>query len=420
MFKAKKNMGRPRKPKKTEIDENNVFVTKLEKQVSNTPVTKVSSGRWVNWGSRNNYPTQLLNLYAESPTLKSCVSFAVTSIMGQGIDWKAMQLEGSQLIPNYRYSWNEFLRRISLDYMLFGSFSFQVIKNRDGRTYSFYHQPIEQVRCSPKDDDGVITSYWICPDWSAPSKYVPVEIDALEMRPDEEWKLRSGKPYLYVYNTYDPRVEYYSVPCWSSSIKAVQAECEMLNYDLKTCTNSFVPAGALQLPYMDTEEQKQAMIREINNMFVGTNNANSLLISFANGSDDEPVKFTPFAASSENVDLFNESDYRSTARILESFCIPSRTLIGLQERNTGFSSQGELLQTAFNLYQLLAGNHNRNVVVGVINECMKANGIETELVLKPLSFLGDEGDSEADAPDTQEAPEKSQDITEDTIEEQES
>lgn len=408
------------RPKKIKDNSKSVFTMNFEKQIADAPVTRCRNGQWVSFGKDNKYPYHLLGLYNTSPTLRACINFAVQAVIGDGIDWNAMQIDGGQIRPNYQYSWPDFIRRISLDYFLYGSYAFQIIKNRDNKTYSFYHVPIDSLRCSPRDKDGVITSWWISNDWTATGATPPVEVESFIMRSDREYNVPMGKPYVYVYESYQPSVNYYYQPCWASSLKAVQAEGEFLNYDLRMAANCFVPSGSLSLPYMDTDEQKRAMIDEVNKMFVGTSNANSILISFRNDSDDSPVKFEPFASSNENVDLFAESDYRNTSRILSAFQIPTRNLVGLTEKSTGLASQGQMLQTAFNAYMTLTGKNNRDVILGTINEMFKMNGIDVEISVKELSFLDNEGETKSDTPDTQEAPEKSQDITEDNIEEQES
>ena len=287
--------------------------------------------------------------------------------------------------------------------------------NRDGKTYSFWHVPYECVRVSPRDEDGKITSYWICSDWSTTATTAPIEIDSLVMRGDDEWQLKSGVPYLYVYETYSPQNTYYASPLWSQAIKAVQSEIEQIQFDLRTSSNVFCPAGALSLPPVDSDEQRQAIINNVQAMFTSADNAQQLLITFRQDAEDEPIHFTPFTAQSDNVDLFSTSNDRNINRILSTFGISSRSLIGYPEDNSGFNSEGKLLETAFNLYNTLSGNHSRQCVVGVLNQMLKANGIDVEIVLKPLSFLSSENTDNT----TTTAPDETDNISENNINEQE-
>ena len=172
----KNKKGRPKgsqnKPKIMTKNNSSVISIKMEKQVEGMARTNNSNRGWINWGNRNDYPLQLSNLYYNSPIHQSCVDFAVSAIVGGGVDYKKMKLTGQEeMRPNYMESWDSFIEKIALDYILYGAYAFQIIKNKDNKTYSFYHQPFSDVRCSPKDEDGVIILYWVSSVWTGLSKY---------------------------------------------------------------------------------------------------------------------------------------------------------------------------------------------------------------------------------------------------------
>lgn len=371
---------------------NSLFTMNFEKQIEGAPFTKPTISGWVNWGARNNYPNLLLDLYQCSPTHRACINFAVQSIVGNGVDTEAMKIDGSQIVPNYYESWDDILRNLSLDFALYGSFALQIIRNKDGQTYSFYHIPLEKVRWSEYDEDGQITSYWICNDWTATSKYPPIQVDAFDMREDSE--IKGGKPYLYVYRQYSPTQVYYTSPHYTAGIKAIQTEIDYLNYDLKTTKNSFAPVGVLTLPDVETDEQKQAILESVRSMFTGSNNANSIMINFRSNVDDNKVEYTPFTTNNGNVNLYDSSNERTVNRIMSAHQIPSKTLIGLVNGNSGFNSEGNFLEAAYSLYNTLVGNFNRNTIVKTVNNMLRMNGVDTELVLKPLTFELDKQDEE--------------------------
>lgn len=318
-------------------------------------------------GQKNNYPYLLLDLYNQSPTLHTCIQFAIQAILGDGVDVEAMKIDSNDCVPNYYETWDEFIRKISLDYMLYGSYAIQIIKNRNNTDYSFYHVPLEQVRWGKYDEDGCITEYYICQDWSATGKYQPIRLDAFEMRDD--MNIAQGKPYLYVYRTYTPSQAYYTTPVWNAALKSIQAEIEMQNYDLKHISNGFVPSGMLTLQNVETEKDKQEIVENINKMFIGSDNANSLMINFRQNTDDEPAVFTPFNVGGDSsVDIYSDSANRQIDRIISSFLIPSRSLVGLPDvGGTGFNSEAQMLETAYNLYNKLIGNQHRNCIVKTLN-----------------------------------------------------
>ena len=362
-----------------------IFLTKLEKQIEGSAVTRKNAMGWVNWGARNNYPNLLLDLYNQSPTHRSAVNFAMMSILGNGVDYEAMKLNGDEVVPNYSQNWDEVIKALALDYILYGSYAIQVIMNKDGKTYSFWHMPLEKVRWSEYDQDGQITSYWICQDWTEYGKYPPIQIDALDMKSD--MKLEKSKPYLYVYRTYSPTMTYYTQPHYAASIKAIQSEIEYCNYDLKNIVNGFAPAGVLTLPEVETDEERQAIINNITRMFQGSDNANSVMITFRSNIEDKGVEYTPFQSNKGSFNYYADANQRVINRILEAHQIPSAALIGMPDlNNSGFSSEADKLEVSYQLYNKLTGNYNRMAVIRTINQMLKMNGVDTEIIMKPLSF----------------------------------
>ena len=370
--------GSVNKPKNTTLK-----VLNFDRYVEGSPITKVSSFGWVNYGLKNNMPELLLDLYNQSPTHHSAIDFGTQSIVGNGIDYEAMQMDSTQLYPNYFESWDSVLRNIALDYELFGSFALQIIRNKDGKTYSFWHMPLHKVRWSEYDEDGQIPFYYVCSDWSKVSQLGAKKLRAFDMQTE----IKSGEPYLYVYRQYTPTQDYYTSPHYIAALKAIQAEVEYLNFDLKTTVNSFVPSGLLVLPDQSDDEARQTIIKEVSKMFQGSDNANSLLITFKNNVDESRPEYIPFSTNNGNVNLYDSANTRTQSRILSAHQIPCASLCGLPDIGaTGFASDSQKLKTAYDLYNRLIGNYNRSVIVGAINFMLKMNGIDVELVLKPLTF----------------------------------
>lgn len=386
MAEIKAKRGRPVGSTKAKMNmsKGGINIMKLEKQIEGSAVTKKNGSGWINWGQRNNMPSLLLNLFNQSPTHRACVNFTVQSIVGGGVDLEAMKADGSQIAPNYYEDWNSLLRNVALDYTLFGTFAIQIIMNKDRKTFSYWHIPADKVRWSEYDEDGQITQYYVCNDWTEVGKNPPVVLDAFDMREDS--KIEYGKPYLYVYRPYTPTMTYYTQPRYQAGIKAIQSEIEFCNFDLRSASNSFVPSGMLLLNSVETDTERQAIVDNVQRMFVGTDNAASVMISFRNNVEEQAPQFIPFTTNQGNVNLFDSANERNVDRIVSSHQIPSKTLVGLVNQNSGFNSEGNFLEAAYALYNTLVGNFDRNTIVKTINFMLKMNGIEQELMLKPLTF----------------------------------
>lgn len=357
----------------------------MEKQVEAAPRTQLSGRGWVNWGTRNDYSLQLSNLYYSSPTHQSCVDFAVSAIVGDGVDYDAMELSGQEeIMPNYQQTWDDFIECIAKDYILYGSYAFQIPKNKDGETYSVYHQPISEVRCTPYDEDGVIRSYYICSDWTETSKYPPVELRSFSFQEDEE--IPSNETMLYVYKGYSPDIMYYQQPRYASALKSIQAEAQLIRYDLRSITNNFTASGLLEVARIEDENERQTFIDNITAMFQGADNANSLMIQFRDNIEDKQVEFTKFDKDINNVNIFSENNDRTISRILSAHRIPTKQLVGYDAQTSMLGGEGNLLNVAYNLYMKTVGNKDQRAVIGTINKVLKMNGVNVQVKMKPLKF----------------------------------
>ena len=270
--------------------------------------------------------------------------------------------------------------------------------------------PFEKVRFTDYDEDGQITKYYICADWTQPSINTPIEVDAFGMQ--ESDKLERGKPYLYVYRPYSPTSNIYPSPHYIASIKAIQSEIEYLNYDLKNITNGFVPSGCLILNEVETDDERQAIIRNVQNLFIGGENSNSLLISFRRNMEEKAPEFVPFNIDAK-ADRYEAANSRTISRILAAHQIPSPLLIGMPDiGNNGFSSDSTKIETSYMLYNKLTGNNNRLAVIKTLNQMLKMNGVEQEIIMKPMRFV-----LEDNIPTNTDSSDSSQDISTQNISE---
>ena len=368
--------GVPNKVKK--LGDNSVMLNiNMEKQIPNAPTCRLNPQGFINWGNINDFPQMLTGLYYSSSTHKSCVDFLVTAICGESIDTDSM-------MPNYGETWESFLNKLAMDLVLFGGYSFQVIMNKDGKTYSFFHEPFNNVRCGKPDEDGNISEMWVCKDWTETAKNRPFVLPRFGFNEDE--RIEKGKAYLFYYSRYSVDSEYYPLPHYYGALKAIQTEAELLRYDLKSVLNNFSANGVVALDRIDDEKERKQVIDGIQKMFTGAENSNTVMITFKNNSEDNPVTFTPFDKDISNVNLFADNNSRTVDRILSAHRIANPTLIGLPNSGTGFANEGALLEASFNLLNKTVINNMRKEITMTINKMFKINGVDDTIKITPLSF----------------------------------
>lgn len=70
--------------------------------------------------------------------------------------------------------------------------------------------------------------------------------------------------------------------------------------------------------------------------------------------------------------------------------IPSKALIGYPADSTGFSDSGAYMESAYALYNVNVANNNRREIIDVINQLFQMNGVDIEIILKPLRYKIDD------------------------------
>ena len=367
-----------------------VSIMHFDKQIENSAIVRPNALYGImNFGVDNLYPYKLINLYNTSVTHKACCDFSTNAIVGEGIDWETMNVKNGDIPnPNYSMGWNEFIRALAFDFSLYSAFAFQIIRNKDGRTYSFFPQPIETVRVEEADEEGVINNAYICKDWSATGKYPPIKIPMFGFQSERE--IPKGVPYLFYHRQINPVNFYYGLPIYSSAINAIQAEAQYQTFDLKNIVNGFTPVGCLTLPEVETSEERDAIIKNITSMFSGAENSNALMVTFRSNIEDKGVEFVPFTQKSQSADLYANANERTINRIMAGWKIPSKALIGYPADNTGFSDSGAYMESAYALYNVNVANNARREILDVINQLFQMNNVDIEIILKPLRYKIDD------------------------------
>ena len=173
----------------------------------------------------------------------------------------------------------------------------------------------------------------------------------------------------------------------------------------------------MTLPEVETDEERQAVINNITRMFQGSENANSVMITFRSNVEDKGVEYTPFSSNKGSFNYYADANQRVINRILESHQIPNASLIGMPDiSNSGFASEADKLELSYQLYNKLTGNYNRMAVIKTLNQMLKMNGIDTEIIMKPLSF-NDFGDDANVKERTQSTEVEEKEVDENNIEE---
>lgn len=83
------------------------------------------TSEWLWFGNDNCYPQYLWKLYLKSSVLQSVIGGTTNFVIGNG-------LVEDKIINNNSDTLEDLIKRITTDYLIFGGFAIQVIRNRGG------------------------------------------------------------------------------------------------------------------------------------------------------------------------------------------------------------------------------------------------------------------------------------------------
>ena len=359
----------------------------LNFEAHKVPTFKEARGKdWILFGDegeyKNRYPEYLLNLYRRSAKNHAIINSKKDYVVGQG--W-AVNAEGldtmglarlQQFIqePNQYESLNDILEKVALDYELYNGFALEIVYNQlNDKIAAIYHADFARYR---SNEDG--TKYYYSEDWK---KHNPVveEIDAFN------WKEPSGKQLLYV-KGYSPDCKYYPLPTYLGSTGYIELDVEIANFHLNAVKNNFV--GGTIVSFYNGEptlEEQEEIERQIKDKFTGTDNANSIVLNFAD-SRDRGVEIQQLNGNDfdKRFDILNKTVQRE---IYAGHSVTDPALFGIKEDGI-FTSRNQLVDS-FELFQNTYVNGRQQFIERVFNDLAAIQGLSNRLFIQdtePISI----------------------------------
>lgn len=342
------------------------LVTFRDYSIDQPYVEKTTRNGWIKFGFDNLYPKLILDLVNASPLQKSILESKKTYIMGAGIE----KTEANIYTPNMFETWAELMDKCATDLVYFKAFAVQAILNESGNRFSFYHQPVDQIRFAQYNERNIIEKAYLCTDWSRAQKNRNVvEIDMFGVETPKK-----GKAYLLYFKDYQPDNYYYAVPDFMSAANYIAADGALSQYYNNYIRNNFSANLAIRFPIEPTEEKKEELYKNLIKSFGGAENAGNILLLFGENGVVPEIN----AIESVNADLYNSVvDIIKTA-IISANRLTSPVLAGIGT-STGFSSKSDELIAAYTQYKLTVIADERKFLIDGFNKMLEMNGLERVL-----------------------------------------
>lgn len=371
-------------------DKPKVTVTRISlsgEKVKYPQIVKNNHG-WVDYDRGNLFPQKIIELNGDSAVNNAILESKVTFICGKGVR-DTLGNSGSYVgTPNDSETWDEVIEKLAKDYTMFGGFAFQVIKNKDSKTFSIFHQDFSMVRIGLPDEEGNVNEYYVSYDWrKTTGKDKPVKVEAWRGEKDAT----EGTAYMYYYADYKPGLRFYPIPSYYSAIHYLTADGSLARFYNNSINNGFTPSTIICMPSNPTEEDKKNFQREVETNYGGPDNSNNILVIWGENQNVLP-KITAFDAS-KNADLYNNIEGIIFQKIISAHRLSSPTLAGVSGSGNLSGNAGEIV-SAYILYNYSVISQLRRKILDHLNKFTRINGVNP-LIIEELAVVDKIRESES-------------------------
>lgn len=335
-------------------------------KVENTE-KKISGKDFISWGVDNKYPNYLYGLYENTATLQSVINGTADFILGNEVS----VYDGRTTVNNNGDTIEDVLRKVAVDYLIFGSFALQIIRNVFGKISEVYWVDIRKLRSDEKNE-----VFFFSEDWDKSVGRVKTikypKFNALDETPTS----------IFYYKS-DISRGVYSTPLYSGAITECEISKRISDFHLNEISNNFLTSKVVNFNNGVPEEDMQDEIeRKINEKFSGSENGGRIMIAFNDNKDN--------AVTVENLgedgfaDRYSALSKRVESQIFTAFrCTPN--LFGLPTETTGFSEQE--FSESFKLYNRTTVKPIQKRIVDVFD---KIYGVKGSIIIVPFSLENNE------------------------------
>jgi hypothetical protein len=337
---------------------------------------KPSGKTYVLNGKNNEGYDYVINRYKYSPTNAAILDSYYSYTYGQGLTANYMANQAIQMAKVNKLFTKDVVRKLVKDYTLFHECSFEIILGKTGNEIAqINHLPKNKVVPNEVDENGVINSYWYSYDWSDTRKYPPTQIPVFVQGTTE-------KKTVFVIKEYSINDFYFARPSYYSGLNYAELEEQISVYSVNHIKNGLSAGHIINVNEGVTDDEvKTQFERNIIKKWTGANNANKFILSFNSNKDNATTIETIAIADAHQQYQFLTEEARK--QLLTAHKVVSGAILGIQS-GTGFSSNADEIETAFNETMLNVITPMQNALTDGFEYVLGQNKITLELYFMNL------------------------------------
>lgn len=320
---------------------------------------KQSSNKWVCYGEDNKLPDYLWDNYLKCSNLQAIVNTVTDYIIGDGIQ--------TNFLFDNKEPIEEVIKKCVFDYILFGGFTIEGLRNAKGDIVCINYVNVMNVRVNEE-----LTTAYVSNKWGSYSAKKVIEVPLFN-------KNEKQSHFILYYRGAITR-NIYPVAIYASAMKSIAILNNTRNFHLRNIENNFSVNAIINLNNGNIKQREMEEIKSrLENNYCGSENAGKFLL--INGGDKDHAASVERLDADKFGDLYSSLSESSKEDIFVAFRI-NPMLVGINQA-TGFARQE--FQQAFALY-------NRTVIKPLQNNIINAfKAIDLDITFTPITIeWGDE------------------------------
>lgn len=349
-----------------------LFLAAINPFVKNNAVEnvekKVNGKDFISWGENNGYPNFLWDLYSNCATLQTIINGTSDYVVGDDI---VCNVQGYEKVVNKKgETIKDIIQRIAIDYLIFGSFAVQVIRNIAGGIGEIYWVDINKLRSDEKNE-----VFFYSDDWSKSMGRVKYLVYP-KFNPND------NNPTSIFYFKGNKTRSTYGLPIWNAAIKNAQIEISITDFHFNEIENGFVSSKLISFNNGQPDDNLKAEIeRNLTEKFTGTGNAGRMMISFSDSKENAPEVLS--LSSDDFADRYDSLEKRNKQQIYCAFRA-TPVLFGLTAEANGFATNE--YRDSYKLYNKTVVNPIQADIIGAFD---KIFGVENSVTITPFTITFD-------------------------------
>ena len=340
-------------------------------------IKEVSGKKWVLNGDKNSFYQTIIDAYNGSPTNSAIIDSYSQFIYGKGLTSKDKAKKPSEWAAILSLVSKKDLRKICKDFEMFGEASIEV-KYINNKIQRCFHIAKQRIAPEVANEDGDITGYYYCYDFSNVNKYKPERFDAFGFGDG-----LGERSEIYIFKDYQVGQFYYSNPSYVSGISWAKMEEEISNYSINHIQKglSFGHIINMNCGVQESVETIQENTRQIRNHLTGSQNAGAFFLNWNDNKDSEITISALEVSEAHQQYAYLSAEARQ--QLCTSHKLTSPMLVGIKEAN-GFSSNADEIKVGFAELMINVIIPKQEIILDGLMEVFAVNGITLDLQFESL------------------------------------